>query len=236
MFVFSPLFGASIVPASVRVGLAFFISVIVYSTLSPYYAIGISTPMLSILVSLMFNFLIGITMGFIATLIFMGVQFAGEVYGIQIGFGMVNVMDPQSQTQVSILSQFSFYLAMLVFIVTRGDLVLINALINSFRVIPPTVSSTSLNFVNVLVKRTGDVFVVGMEIGFPIIMFLLLVSFIMGILSRLVPQMNVFMVGLPLKVGLGLIMFLLLIPFWIDYFTRLFSNMYDTLMQLLVNF
>ncbi|RKX51328.1 MAG: flagellar biosynthetic protein FliR [Thermotoga sp.] len=236
MFIFSPLFGASIVPATARVGLAFFISVIVYSTLSPYYTIGISTPILSILISLMFNFLIGIIMGFTATLIFMGIQFAGEVYGIQIGFGMVNVMDPQSQTQISILSQFSFYLAMLVFIVVRGDLLLIDALVNSFKVIPPTVSSTSLNFVNVLIEKTGDVFIVGMEIGFPIIMFLLLTSFILGILSRLVPQMNVFMIGMPLKVALGLIMFLLLIPFWIDFFTKLFGNMYDSLMQLLVNF
>lgn len=216
LFLFSPFLGATLVPRTVKV------LVIVVSSwiLMPYAdtTISLSTPVGAVAWMIFINFTIGMAVGLFATIMFDAVQFAGQIYGYQIGFAVANVLNPQTQTQIPILSQLTYLLAAYLFISIEGPGILLLAIANSVRMIPVDTLTLGTGFVPTFWKEVGTIFSIGMQIGFPIIAFLLVVTIVLGIMSKIMPQMNVFMVGMPLNIIVGLIMFAALIPVWFTIF------------------
>lgn len=216
LFSFSPFLGATFVPTTVRI-----LIVVVSSWLLMPYAevtISISTPIGIIVWMTFLNFTIGMAIGLFATIFFEAVQFAGRIYGYQIGFAVANVLDPQTQTQVPILGQLTYLIAAFLFVSIGGPGILLIAIANSLKKIPVNTLVIGTGFVPTFWKEVGTIFSVGIQIGFPIIAFMLTVTIVLGVMSRIMPQMNVFMVGMPLNVFVGLIMFSLLIPIWFTIF------------------
>ncbi len=216
LFSFSPFLGATFVPTTVRI-----LVVVVSSWLLMPYAgvsISISTPIGVIAWMTFLNFTIGMAIGLFATIFFDAVQFAGRIYGYQIGFAVANVLDPQTQTQVPILGQLTYLIAAFLFVSIDGPGILLIAMANSLKKIPVDSLIIGTAFVPTFWKEVGTIFSVGIQIGFPIIAFMLTVTIVLGVMARIMPQMNVFMVGMPLNVFVGLIMFSLLIPIWFTIF------------------
>jgi len=103
------------------------------------------------------------------------------------------------------------------------------AVVDSLRLIPLKGTLEKFDFVNVLINQSEEMFTIAMKIGLPLIGFMLVVSISLGIISRLIPQMNVFMVGMPLKVLVGIILFVGLIPVWVDVISQIVSRLSNIL-------
>ncbi len=232
LFLFSPFLGATLVPRTVK------ILVIVISSwlLMPYAdttTISLSTPIGAISWMVFINFTIGMAVGLFSTIMFDAVQFAGQIYGYQIGFAVANVLNPQTQTQIPLLSQLTYILAAYLFVSIEGPAMLLLAMANSVKMIPVDTLALGTGFVPTFWKEVGTIFSVGMQIGFPIIAFLLVVTIVLGIMSKIMPQMNVFMVGMPLNIIVGLIMFAALIPVWFTIFGSMVGELSSKITLLL---
>ncbi len=216
LFFFSPFLGATFIPRSVKV----LIIIVCSWILMPYVntVIYLFTPAGVIAWMLFINFSIGMAIGLFATIFFDAVQLAGQIYGYQIGFSVANVLDPQSDQQVPLLGQFMYLITAYLFVSMNGPGILLNSLTTSLRMIPVNTLFIGTAFVPIFWTEVGTIFSIGMQIGFPIIAFMLVVTLVLGIMSKVMPQLNIFMVGLPLNILVGLLMFAVLIPIWFTVF------------------
>lgn len=200
-----PVFGSGNVPITVKVGLSAFLSIIVYSFSEPS-AIPEVLSVTELLGLILKEGIIGLLFGFITGLLFYGIQFAGHFISFQMGFAMVQIIDPQSQERVPIIGQFYFIMAILLFLIINGHHLILSGLVESFRIVPIGTGILSGELIALLTELTGNVFVLALKIASPIMVTLFLTDVMMGIIARTVPQMNIFFVSLPLKIGMGMVL------------------------------
>ena len=200
-----PVFGSASVPITVKVGLSAFLSIIVYSFSEPS-GIPEVLSVIGLLGMILKDGIIGLLFGFITGLLFYGIQFAGHFISFQMGFAMVQIIDPQSQDRVPIIGQFYFIMAILLFLIINGHHLILSGLVESFTIVPIGTGILSGELIALLTKLTGNVFVLALKIASPIMVTLFLTDVMMGIIARTVPQMNIFFVSLPLKIGMGMIL------------------------------
>ena len=222
--VICPVFGSRNVPPQVRIGLALFLSYLVYTTIGRTGFV-IPKDLISYGMMAFGELLVGLVIGYVTTLIFAGVQLAGGIIGLQMGFGIVNVIDPLSRTQISLIAEFQFLLATLIFLVINGHHWILKAFVSSFDLVPVLGLSYRGAFMGKMIEMFSRIFVVAIKLGAPAIAVLLLISIAMGIIARTVPQMNIFIVGFPLKIGVGLLILALSLPFFASVFQKLFAQM-----------
>ena len=176
-----------------------------------------------------FETLIGFTIGLVAQLTFGAVQMAGQLAGIQMGIGLSNLIDPQTQEHITSLAQWQNLLALLVFFSVDGHHMLIRAVADSFRVLPLGGGLPSAAGFGMVMDLAGGLFVVALKIAAPVMVLLLLVNAAMGVLSKLIPQLNVFIVGFPLNVAAGLFILTASQPFTVRLLMTSFSEVGDSL-------
>jgi flagellar biosynthetic protein FliR len=178
--------------------------------------IAVSQNTVAYYVTLLTEILTGIALALVIQFFFAGIQLAGQLLDTQMGFGIMNVVDPMSGTQAPILGNFKYILALLVFLEVDGHHYFIKALFDSYQTIPVgQFSFISPRFIQSYIKLFGDIFVIGCKLSMPIVGTLLVTDFVMGIMSRTVPQMNIFMVGMPAKILIGFAVLLVTVPLYI---------------------
>jgi len=153
------------------------------------------------------EFMVGLALGLCLRIFFGSVQLAGQVIGFQMGFAMINVVDPQSGANVSIMDQLGYWVCVVVFLVINGHHIIISALINSFELVPIGVFVMKKILLLKLLDLSGALFLVAIKIGAPVIAALFFVSVGFGLVSKFAPQMNVMIVAFPLKIVAGLFLF-----------------------------
>ncbi|MDH5542661.1 MAG: flagellar biosynthetic protein FliR [Nitrospinota bacterium] len=200
-----PIIGSQTVPKTAKIGLAAAIAFIAFSSIK-LQPVDLSMPIMKLILMLLGEVAIGLTIGFAAQLIFTAVQLAGSVIGFQMGFAIVNVMDPATQEQVSITAQFQNIMALLIFLAIDGHHMLINASVRSFEMIPLLGFNPSSGIVEIMLLLTKNVFISAIKIAAPIMAALFLLNVALGLVARTVPQMNVFIIGFPLQIAVGLFM------------------------------
>ncbi|MCK5310736.1 MAG: flagellar biosynthetic protein FliR, partial [Desulfobacteraceae bacterium] len=176
--------------------------------------------------------MIGLTLGLCIRLFFAIVQFAGQIIGFQMGFAMINVVDPQTGSNVSIMDQLGYWVCILVFLTMNGHHLMFLSLIDSFSVVPIGFFMLQKVMMVKMLSLGSDVFIMGIKIGAPIIAVLVLTSSAFGLIARFSPQMNVMIVAFPLKILVGLVFFGLLLEILI-VFTR---DYIEGLKELLMGF
>lgn len=147
---------------------------------------------------------LGLVLGYVASIIFAAFQVAGQIIDMQVGFGMINVIDPQSGNQIPLIGNFLYLIAMLVFLAYDGHHFLFHALWSSWRVVPPGGTWGSPDLLWEVARVVAVMFVAGIEIATPVLGALFLADLALAVLARTMPQLNVFVVGLPMKSLLGL--------------------------------
>jgi len=201
-----PIFSSAVFPATLKMGLAMVISLLFYSVvpvdLTRFPLDVISTGLL-VLAELM----VGLALGLCLRIFFGSVQLAGQVIGFQMGFAMINVVDPQSGANVSIMDQIGYWVCVVVFLIINGHHIIISALINSFELVPIGVFVMQKMLMLKLLDLSGVLFVVAIKIGAPVMAALFFVSVGFGLVSKFAPQMNVMIVAFPLKIVVGLFFF-----------------------------
>jgi flagellar biosynthetic protein FliR len=215
--------GQRTVPARIRVALAGLIVIAAQASLPPMPQVALDSPAAFMLV--LQNVLVGLTLGFAVRIVFAAVEFAGELIGLQMGLNYAGFFDPASGGQATAPSRFFGTIIGLLFIVTNGHLLVVAAVVQSFQTFP--VAQEPFAFLRALQPQVWgmEVFALGLWIALPLIGMLLFVNLVLGVISRVAPQMNVFAIGFPVTLGVGLLGMLLTLPMMQAPFTMALERM-----------
>ncbi|MGE5676483.1 MAG: flagellar biosynthetic protein FliR [Pseudomonadota bacterium] len=224
LFVITPVFGRTELPSYLKIGLAFFCSYIIVPLLGDIQVQY--TTLLGFTVIVVKEFLVGIIIGYVSFIVFSALYFAGMLIDYQMGFGMVNVLDPTMNTQVPLTGNFIYIFATVLLLAMDGHHILLSALFKSYSILPINGFEFTEAMVNNITTIFSEVFLIGFKISIPVVAAILLSEVALGILNRTVPQMNVFMVGMPFKIALGLLTLYLMLPVFIQVMTVIFDRMY----------
>lgn len=232
IMIVAPIFGHRNVPVMIKVGLIILISIILVPTVKA--PVDMPPELWALAGILIKEVFAGLTVGFTSLLLFMAVQFAGNIIGLQMGFGIVNVIDPNSQTQVPLIGQFQFLLAMLIFLSLDGHHLIISAVAGSFNLIPLGKITFTNMTTEIVVRAAVDTIALAIKLGAPCIVTLFLLDVSLGIVARTVPQMNIFIVGFPLKISVGLFMLGASMPIVGYVFSKLLQGLNSNLNNLIM--
>ena len=224
MAVTLPIIGFGSVPLRVRVFFSFLLTLVIAPGLAETFTAVYST-FLPLALDMLREIMLGLFIGFGARLIFEGFSVAGAFIGLQMGMAIMNVFDPSSESQQPIISSFWLLIIITFFLVTNSHYFLIAAIFENFNLIH--LSSCTFNPAAGRAFMNGGVILYELALKFaaPTMVFLLTVDVAIAFMARVMPQLNIFFISLPLKIGAGI--FLLIISLRI--FQGLFSYVYDEL-------
>jgi flagellar biosynthesis protein FliR len=229
LFVMSPFFGSLNIPVYFRAAIAFMMSLVLYPTVDSLATVHAPASVLAYTLAVCCELFIGWLIGFVAYISFSAIQMAGKMMDMQVGFSIVNVMDPTSGQQMPLIGSFLYNLGLIVFLVTNGHHVLIMALFESFQAIPILGASVHLGLVNLISDFTAGIFLTGMKVSMPVTFAILLTNVGLGVLARTMPQMNIFVVGIPMQIVVGIFVLSIMLPFYILFLDVLFNEMYGNI-------
>jgi len=207
----APIFGSNLVPPQVRIFMAIVLTVLLLPVVRMPLAAGVTSTVFHLALGVGFELLLGLLVAFMALLLFAGAQIAGQLVDIQMGFGMANVIDPMTSAQVTLIGQLHYLAALFVFLLMAGHHLLLHGLAETFNVAPLGAPFLGAKLGGVLplalvFERGGRLmFILAAQIAGPAMTALFLSNLAMGLTSRMLPQMNIFIVGLPLNVFIGMI-------------------------------
>ncbi len=226
IFMIAPFFGSLNIPVTIRAAAAFAFTLVLFPVVDGLGTVAAPPSVWAFAGSVLAELFIGWLIGFVAYVCFSAIHMAGKVMDMQVGFAVVNVMDPTSGQQIPLIGSILYNLGIIVFLVTNGHHVIITALAESFRMVPLAAMQPNLSLTMLLVDFTNGIFVTGMKIAMPVTFAILLVNVALGILARTMPQMNIFVVGIPLQLMVGVGVLSMLLPFYVMFLDVLFNEMY----------
>jgi len=227
-----PVFDSKSIPIFLKIALAFTTSMALFPILE-LEPLPLINNIFAMGVSVAGEILLGLVIGFSVKLIFAGIQLAGQLAGYQMGMALANVMDPSASQQVPLLAQFNNLIGLLIFISINAHYWFIRALAHSFQMVPPLNVNFSGSLMEHLIKMSGNMFVIGIQIGAPVIAALLITSVAFGLIARTVPQMNVFIVAMPLKIGVGLLFLGFSLPYFSTFLQIIFNGLGENILFML---
>jgi flagellar biosynthetic protein FliR len=202
LFITAPVIGHRSIPPLVKVGLAIILALVLVPVASQAKLPEINSIWLLAILAAK-EMLIGVIIGLFFALLFVAVRMGGNIVGYQIGLIIANVMDPETNSDTSVVGEFWYVIAILIFLAIDGHHAIISAFADSYRIVPIGVFEFGGPAGDQLIRFTAYAFTIAIKMAAPVIMTLFLSEVALGVLARTVPQMNIFIVGIPLKVGIG---------------------------------
>ena len=205
LFLF-PFFSSRLIPVQCKAGLCLLLTVLFLPVVSlgdtrmPTSAAGIFRLILSELI-------VGMMLGFLVQLFFEAVNMMGQLAGFQTGFSITNIIDPQNGVQVSVLSNMASLVALTLFLSLDGHHLFLRAIQESYEIVPVGSLALKEEPLMELMGRVGEMFILSIKMGAPVLVGLLFMQAALGLLSKAIPQMNVMIVAFPLQIVLGLFFF-----------------------------
>ena len=218
-----PILGQRNVPMRVKIGLAMLVAFCAQATLPdlPLIPLDSANGFLAVVQQL----IIGVSLGFSVRVVFAAVELAGELIGLQMGLNFSGFFNPMSGGEATPMSRFFGVSVSWLFIVSGGHLMLIAAVVQSFHAFP--VSAEPFAFLRLVQPQTwgAEVFSLGLWIALPLVGMLLFTNLVLGVISRVSQQMNIFSIGFPITLGVGLVGVLLTLPMMQVPFTMALEKM-----------
>ena len=227
LFMLSPFLGSMNIPTQIKAACAFSFAVILYPVVNT--PVEIPADVWNYALMIFEELLIGWLIGFVGACALSAINMAGKVMDMQVGYAVVNEMDPTSGQQIALIGSFMYNLAILIMLVVNGHHMLIAALAESFNVVPLATAVYNVELSSLIVDITSDIFLTGMKIAMPVTFAILMINVGMGILARTMPQMNIFVIGIPLHLFLGTGVLLMLMPFYVLFLDVIFNAMYKNI-------
>jgi flagellar biosynthesis protein FliR len=230
IFTTAPIFGNVNVAPMVRVAIALALAFVFF----PMARIdSVSTELLPFVAMVMKEAIVGLSMGFLASLMFAAIQMAGSLVDLQVGFGFAQVVDPMTKDNHAVLSQLQNLAATLLFLAVNGHHLMISGLADSFSILPLGEMAINGAAVGGLVEAFAGIFLAALKIGAPVVGAIFLTDVALGILARTVPQLNVFVVGLPAKMAVAMFAMIAIMPLAFAVMTHLFVGLHRDLVLLI---
>lgn len=224
-----PLFSHPSIPKRIKLAIGFVITLAIVPS--------IQVPAIEVfswqgLLSLLAQFLIGISMGFVMRLLFTAVEMAGFMMGMSMGLGFASFYDPQAQGQTIAVGQFLTMLALMVFMSLDGHLIVVAVMLQSFETMPIGLEHWQLNS-QTIATLGGHIFSQGLMLSLPVVASLLITNMALGILTKAAPQFNIFGIGFPITISVGFLMTLLSLPALVNPVNRWLIDAQQLMLQVL---
>ena len=233
MMATAPLFSTYPIPHQVKAWLVALIAFIMYPMVSANASFIVPTSMPEMTLFLLKEFAVGFLIGFLANFVFVGIQMAGQVLAQQIGLAMSSMLDPATNVNVPVIGQFYMMMTTLIFLALDAHQLLFQAVYQSFIKIPP---GLEMPFSPILVQQvlhlSSKMFSVALAVVLPIFCVLFVLEVLIGVLAKMIPQMNIFMVAIPIKIYIGLILMIMFLSPMFSYISTLVQTHMATMLKM----
>jgi flagellar biosynthesis protein FliR len=231
-FVTMPLFSYRNIPAQHRVAFSLVLSWVMYYTIeSKAFEINGQYFLL-----VMKEAMVGLLIGFIAYMIISAIQIAGGFIDFQMGFAIANVIDPQTGAQSPLMGQYLYTFSLLLLLALNGHHLILDGIFYSYQLIPidsPWIPFGDGQLMEYIVKAFNSMFIIAFQMSIPVVATLFLVDVALGIVARTVPQLNVFVVGFPIKIAVSFIVLFIVMGVMFAVMQQLFELMFVTMRDLM---
>ncbi len=222
-FILVPIFFPNGTPNVVKVGITLVMAYILMPGID-YSSISNIDSTMFFVINCLNEVAAGLTLGFLTSLCFYMVRIAGNLMDMQMGFAMVSMFDPTSNSNTTLIERLLYWFSLVIFFIVDGHHMLIKSLIQSFSVIK--LGSFFLNqaSINIIFKAFIEYFGIAIQIGIPIVLILLFTDLTMSLIARTVPQLNIMILGLPIKIMVGFASFCFALPIFLKLMENLFTG------------
>ncbi|MCL2030656.1 MAG: flagellar biosynthetic protein FliR [Oscillospiraceae bacterium] len=229
MFVLSPILGRTNLPNMAKIGLSLLTAFLLINFPPPVVeGYPFDTPV-ALAGAVLLELLVGFVLGFGTILFFMTLQTAGHIIDMQIGFAMANQFDPGTGMQMPIAGSLLNLMFIQCFLLADGIPILVAVMRRTFEVIPVGGAVIAPEIAGAALQLFVSTFVLAIRISMPVIASALLCEIALGIIVRTAPQMNVFVIGIPIRVAVGLVSLLVCIPAFVALTDGFFDRMYEAI-------
>jgi flagellar biosynthetic protein FliR len=230
VMLFAPFYGSIVIPARVKAVLVMALTALLYPIIAG------KMPRLSIAqwpLMVFSELLIGVALGIATNIVFDGVQMAGQVLSVQMGYSLVSILDPQTLAESTVVATFHQTIAMLIFLRLNVQFWILRALARSFDYLPPASGHFGAAFTTAALQAGASVFSIGVQIAAPVLSATLFADVALGLLGKASSQLPLMLLGPAVKSILGLLILISALKYWPNIFETLFVNSMDTADRLL---
>ena len=227
----SPIFALPGIPAAVKGGFAFILTMIIY----PLAAVGevnVDAGIFAYCLMAAGEAAVGLAMGIICTMVFNALLMAGQLIDLHIGFAVSQLMDPVTGSVNTLLARFMYYVSLATLFCVDAHYGLLWGLVKSYRILPLSAAEISGTAAMIFIRAFADTVAMALKVAVPVIGVLLMIDVALGVMGRTAPQMNVFMLGFPFKIMVGLISLAVLLPLMGSIFAAVFDQMQQDIILL----
>jgi len=221
LMLFAPFFGSATIPPRIKIVLVIVITAVLYPVYSTHLGPIAPSQWPMVVASEM---LVGIAIGLATTAVFEAAQLAGQVLSVQMGYSLVNILDPNTQVENTVVAMLHQSIAMLIFLTLGVHRWIVRAVAHSFDYLPPGTATINPMLAKALLHEGAVVLQLGVQIAAPVLAATLLVDLVLGLLGKASPQMPLMLLGPAVKSALGVVVFGATVGFWPRLFERYFSE------------
>ncbi len=218
----APVFGHQAVPPQVKIAIAVFLSYVLFPVVSQHIP-SLDIHYLALIIIALKEIILGLILGFMIQLLFVGLKYAGELMAYTMGLSTAQMFDPESSQQLPVLGEFFYLFAILLYIVIDGHHYAIESLYILFAKVPIGAFVLSEALLKTLIELTALVFVVAIKVASPILIAGFLTYFGLSVLARVMPQANILVVGFPITITVGMLVLVSSVPLVAVVFRKLLA-------------
>lgn len=231
LMIFAPLLGSALFAARIKVAAAAVISLALIPVITPQMPETLNLAF--ILKAAAGETAVGLVLGYAANVIFVGVQLAGMQIGQQMGIGIASIFNPLLESQTSLIAQFYNLFAIFIYLAIGGHHLLLSALVDSFQTLPAGWMVLSGGMLDMLISLFAHLFGIAFAVSAPVILALFLTTVAMGFVARTVPQMNILIVGFPVRALLALVVMIFTLPAIGNFLARTIGSLLTSIARLM---
>ncbi len=232
LMVFTPVLGGVGIAPQIRTGLVLGLTLLLYPAVGTEVE-PVAPGTLSLLLAIATELLVGLLLGLLGHLFLAALQFSGQLMGFQIGFAVINVIDPQTQVEAPVLAILQNLMGVLIFLSLNAHHWFIQAIVDSYGILPGRSFSLSPAATGELLEVFGQIFAVGFRLAAPVILTLAIMDIFIGTIGRAAPQIHILIVGMPLKILGGLLLLGFTAPVMVRFAGEHMSQLHGRLYRLL---
>ncbi len=221
LMLFAPFFGNATVPPRIKAVLVIAITAVLYPVYSSHMPV-VDLSHWPVLVAS--ETVVGIAMGLATNIVFEGAQLAGQILSVQMGYSLVNILDPNTQVESTVIAFFHQSIALLIFLGLDVHHWILRAVAHSFEYLPPGSATLNPMFIQAVLHEGVVVLNLGIQIAAPLLSATLLADMVLGLMGKASPQMPLMLLGPAVKSMLGVLLLGVTLRFWPHLFERYFSE------------
>ena len=221
ILVFAPFLGSTSIPPRVKAGLALALTLLLYPVCGRQLDFAVPWNWLHMIVG---ETALGLLIGLAANLVFEAVQMAGTILGVQMGYSLVNLIDPQTQVETPVMALFHQMIVMLIFLHLNVHHWLLRAVARSYAYLPAGAAFPSGLSIDTLVQAAGSIWLVGIQIAAPAMAATVMADFALAFLGKASPQLPIMIIGISVKSVIGMLALIGSLAYWPYLFENQFSR------------